>query len=42
MVIQSERVWMAGQFVPLQLEIQSGVIQAVLDVYKRQVLTLPE
>ena len=30
MVIQSERVWMAGQFVPLQLEIQSGVIQAVL------------
>ena len=25
MVIQSERVWMAGQFVPLQLEIQSGV-----------------
>ena len=30
MVIQSERVWMAGQFVPLQLEIRSGVIQAVL------------
>lgn len=30
MVIQSERVWVAGQFAPLQLVIQSGAIQAVL------------
>ncbi len=30
MIIQSERVWVAGQFAPLQLEVQSGVIQGIL------------
>lgn len=30
MIIQSERVWVAGQFAPLQLEIESGIIRAAL------------
>lgn len=29
MIIQSERVWMAGQFLPLQLEIEDGKIKHV-------------
>ena len=31
MIIQSKRVWLAGQFYPAQLEIEGNKIVAVLD-----------
>ena len=30
MILQSKRVWIGGQFLPFQLEIEDGVISRVL------------
>ena len=36
MILQSKRVWIGGQFLPFQLEIEDGVISRVLAYGERE------